>query len=134
MLLVVYKLTCPLFPLQLHQPEGLQLKELSARSGGTIQDEKILVTFATPTPFRQDEDYLTGRVLCSLSGPASGCFETEWTENIESTQRREAAQKSETRLDVEPVFPARGVHRQRLPVHWQGETCTPTSPCDFSTR
>lgn len=84
-----------------------------------------------PRPSRQDEDYLTGHVVSSLSGPASGLV-PGWTKNIESAQRREATEESETRLDVEPVFPAGGVHGQRLPVHWQGKPCTPTSCCDFS--
>lgn len=97
-----------------------------------FSEERILVTFASPDPSRQDEDYLTGHVVSSLSGPASGLVVPGWTKNIESAQRREATEESETRLDVEPVFPAGGVHRQRLPVHWQGKPCTPTSCCDFS--
>lgn len=72
------------FLLQLQKSEGLQLTELSAYSGGTIWNERILVTFASLTPFRQNEDNHSGNILCSLSGPISGCFVTEWTEDMES--------------------------------------------------
>lgn len=83
---------------------------------------------------QKNEDYLTGRCV-ALSWPVSGCFISEWTEdrsrrwggNGSSDQRWEAAQTSETRLDVEPVFPAGGVHRQWAPVHWQGKSCATAS-------
>lgn len=88
----------------------------------------LCVPAPPPPRLRHDEDYLTGHLLCALPGPACGCFAIERAENIESAQRREAAQKSETRLDVEPVLPAGGVHRQRLPVHRQGKTSTQPPP------
>lgn len=45
------------------------------------------------------------------------------TRNGSKNFGREAAEKNETKLEVEPVLSVRGVHRQRLPVHRQGKRC-----------
>lgn len=120
------------------KPEGLWLIDLSTNSSWSSWEDKTFVTFASLSLLQKNEDYLTGRCrMCHLSWPLCGCFVFVWAEDRDRRwrgswgrdKRREAAQKSEKRLDVEPVFPAGRVHRQRLPVHWQGKSCVTASQC-----
>lgn len=120
------------------KPEGLWLIDLSTNSSWSSWEDKTLVTLTSLNLLQKNEDYLTGRCrMCHLSWPLPGCFVFVWTEDRDRRwrgspgcdKRREAAQKSEKRLDVEPVFPARRVHRQWLPVHWQGKSCVTAFQC-----
>ena len=116
------------------KPEGLWLIDLSPNWERSYWEDRTFVTSTSYVRLCKNEDYLTGSCM-ALSWPVPGCVVSDWTEdrdrrwsgNWSSNQRRQGAQESETRLDVEPVFPAGGVYRQWLPVHWQGKSCASTS-------